>query len=137
MPPDHFSVTVHEDFSSAVAKTRQALSDHGFGVVSEVDMAQIFREKLGVERPPHLILGACNPGFARQAVDIDPAISVLLPCHVVVRSIKGEGVVVDFIDPAVLVELTGEPSVRDIADEVRARFEMVRDSIATFTEAVA
>jgi len=137
LPPYHFSVTVHEDFSSAVAKTKQALSDHGFGIVCEVDMAQTFREKLGVERPPHLILGACNPAFAKSAVDVDPAISVLLPCHVVVRSTEGDGVVIDFIDPAVLVELAGEPGIRDIADEVRTRFEMVRDTVATVKEAVA
>ncbi|HEX6300126.1 MAG TPA: DUF302 domain-containing protein [Acidimicrobiia bacterium] len=137
MPPYHFSVTVHEDFSSAVAKTKQALSDHGFGIVCEVDMAQIFSEQLGVERPPHLILGACSPAFAKKVVDVDPSISVLLPCHVVVRSTDGDGVVVDFIDPAVLVELAGEPGVRDIADEVRTRFEMVRDTVATVREAVA
>ena len=100
-------------------------------------MAQIFRDKLGLERPPHLILGACNPGFAKRVIDIDPSISVLLPCHVVVRSTEGDAVVVDFIDPAVLVELTGEPSVRDIAEDVRARFEMVRDTVATIREAVA
>lgn len=131
LPPYHFSVTVGDDFSSTVTKTKQALADHGFGIVCEVDMTEIFREKLGVERPPHLILGTCNPEFAQRALAVDPAISVLLPCHVVVRSTEGDRVVVDFIDPAVLVELTGEPSVRDIADEVRTRFEMVRDTVAT------
>jgi len=137
LPPYHFSVTVHEEFASVVTKTKQALSAHGFGIVCEVDMAQVFREKLGTERPPHLILGACNPAFARQVVDVDPAISVLLPCHVVVRSTGGDSVVIDFIDPAVLVDLTGEPSVRDIAEDVRSRFEMVRDTVATVREAVA
>jgi len=59
---------------------------------------------------------------------------VLLPCHVVVRSAEGDGVLVDFIDPAVLVEIAGEPGVRDIADEVRTRFEMLRDTVATVRE---
>ena len=137
MPPYHFSVTVHEDFSSTVTKTKEALRDHGFGIVCEVNMAKVFEEKLGVGGPPHLILGACNPAFAKRVVDVDPGISVLLPCHVVLRSIEGGGVVVDFIDPAVLVELTGVPGVRDVAEEVRRRFEMVRDTVATVRDAVA
>jgi uncharacterized protein (DUF302 family) len=131
MPPYHFSVTVHEEFSITVAKTRQALEDHGFGVVSEIDLAAVFEEKLGLAHPPHLILGACNPGFAKRAVDIEPAISVLLPCQVVVRSIGVDRVTVDFMDPAVLVDLVGEQMIHDIAEDVRGRLEMVRDTVAT------
>lgn len=91
MTPYHFSVTLHEDFESAVAKTRTALADHGFGIVSEIDMAATLKEKLGVEHDPYLILGACNPGFANKAVIEDPAIGTLLPCNVVVRSVEGGG----------------------------------------------
>ena len=130
MPPYHFSVTVRADFISTVATTRQALSEHGFGIVSEIDLAAIFEEKLGEKRRPHLILGACNPGFARLVVDVDPAMSVLLPCQVVVR--EGEdAVVVDFMDPAILIGLVGDQPVIDVADDVRARLEMVRDAVAT------
>lgn len=131
MTPYHFSVTLHEDFSSAVAKTKKALADHGFGIISEIDMAATLQEKLGVERDPYLILGACNPGFAKQAVDHEPAIGVLLPCNVVVRSHDGDGVTVDFMDPSVLLQLVGEEKVHHIAEEVRTRLEMTRDSIAT------
>lgn len=135
MTPYHFSVTLHEDFSSAVAKTKKALGDHGFGIVSEIDMAATIKEKLGVERDPYLILGACNPGFAREAVDQEPAIGVLLPCNVVIRSHDGDGVTVDFMDPAVLMDLVGEARVHTIADEVRTRLEMTRDAIATAASA--
>lgn len=131
MAPYHFSVTLHEDFSSAVAKTKKALADHGFGIVSEIDMAATLKEKLGVDLDPYLILGACNPGFAKQAVDQEPAIGVLLPCNVVVRSHDGDGVTVDFMDPSVLIDLIGEDKIHKIADEVRTRLEMTRDAIAT------
>lgn len=130
MAPYHFSVTVHDEFASAVSRTKDALAAHGFGIVSEIDMAGVLREKLGVERRPYLILGACNPEFAQVAVDYEPAIGVLLPCNVVVRATEGDGVIVDFMDPAVLVALVGERRVHEIADEVRTRLEMVRDAVA-------
>jgi len=127
----HFSATVHKDFDSAVALTKEALADHGFGIVSEIDLAATLKEKLGIDHDPYLILGACNPGFANQVIRYEPAIGTLLPCNVVVRSLNGDGVMVDFMDPAVIVDLVGEEKVHEIADEVRTRLEMVRDAIAT------
>lgn len=131
MAPYHFSVTLHEDFESAVAKTRDALADHGFGIVSEIDMAATLRDKLGVAHEPYLILGACNPGFANQAMQHEASIGVLLPCNVVVRSVGNQRVVIDFMDPAVVLDLVGDNGVHQIADEVRTRLEMTRDAIAT------
>ncbi len=131
MTPYHFSVTLHESFDSAVAKTKVALADHGFGIVSEINMAATIRDKLGIEHDPYLILGACNPGFANAAVGRVPSIGVLLPCNVVVRSATDDQVTVDFMDPAVVLDLVGENNIHDIADEVRARLEMTRDDIAT------
>ena len=131
MVPYHFSVTIHKEFSEVVDRTRAALVDHGFGIVSEIDMAARITEKLGVDQDPYLILGACNPGFSRAAVVSEPSAGVLLPSQVVVRSQNGDGVVVDFLDPAVIVDLVGEDQIHDIADEVRTRLEMVRDALAT------
>lgn len=131
MAPYHFSVTLHEDFESAVAKTRDALADHGFGIVSEIDMAATLRDKLGVAHEPYLILGACNPGFANQAMQHEASIGVLLPCNVVVRSVGNQRVVIDFMDPAVVLDLVGDNGVHQIADEVRTRLEMTRDALAT------
>jgi uncharacterized protein (DUF302 family) len=130
----HFSVTVHEDFDSAVARTRKALADNGFGIVSEVDVAAVLAAKLGIERPPYLILGACNPGYARTAIESEPAIGVLLPCNVVVRA-EDDGVVIDFMDPAVMVDLVGERRIHELAEDVRARLEMARDAVATTSAA--
>lgn len=125
----HFSVTVPGPFDEVVARTRAALAEEGFGIVSEIDMAATLKEKLGHEMKPYLILGACNPPFALKAVMSDPGIGTLLPCNVVVRS-NGEGVVVDFMDPEAVLELVKAPGVREVADDVRTRMEQVRDSIA-------
>ena len=119
MAPYHFSVTVHSEFQSAVDLAKRALADHGFGIVSEIDVAATLQSKLGIAHDPYLILGACNPEFARDAVASEPSIGVLLPCNVVVRSTEGDGVVIDFMDPAVMVDLVGEPRIHEIADEVR------------------
>ena len=125
----HFSVTVQEDFETVVERTRAALAEEGFGIVSEIDMAATLREKLGHDIGSYLILGACNPPFALKAVMSDPGIGTLLPCDVVVRS-NGEGVVVDFMDPEAVLDLVKAPGVREVADDVRTRMEQVRDAIA-------
>lgn len=131
MSPYHFSLTINGSFETAVARTRKALEEHGFGIVSEIDLAATLKEKLGVEYDPYLILGACNPGFAHQAVGYEPAIGVLLPCNVVVRQTKDQRVMIDFMDPSVMLDLVGEAGVHKLAEEVRTRLEMTRDAIAT------
>lgn len=131
MTPYHFSLTIDDTFESAVARTRDALADHGFGIVSEIDLAATLQEKLGVGHDPYLILGACNPGFAQQAVRHEPSIGVLLPCNVVVRQDADQRVVIDFMDPAVMLDLVGEKAVHNVAEEVRTRLEMTRDAIAS------
>jgi uncharacterized protein (DUF302 family) len=78
---------------------------------------------------PYLILGACNPPFALEALTADPGIGTLLPCNVVVR-VEGDGVVVDFMDPEAVLDLVKVEGVRRVADDVRTRLEQVRDTIA-------
>ena len=125
----HFSVTVHDDFDLVVEKTRSALADEGFGVITEIDVAAILKQKLGHSMDPYLILGACNPPFALEALTADPGIGTLLPCNVVVR-VEGDGVVVDFMDPEAVLDLVKVEGVRRVADDVRTRLEQVRDTIA-------
>lgn len=127
----HFSVTVHGDFHEVVDRAKTALADHGFGVLTEIDVAATLKAKLDVDREPYLILGACNPPFAHQALEADPAIGVLLPCNVVVRQLEGDGVMVDFMDPEAVLDLVKKPGIDRVAGEVRTRLEMVRDAIAT------
>jgi uncharacterized protein (DUF302 family) len=135
MAPYHFSLTIREEFDAAVVRTREALAEHGFGIVSEIDLAATLKEKLGVDHEPYLILGACNPGFARQAVAYEPSIGVLLPCNVVVRQ-ADDRVMIDFMDPSVMFDLVGEKGIHHIAEEVRTRLEMTRDAIAVRSRTV-
>jgi uncharacterized protein (DUF302 family) len=79
------STTLHTSFDDAVSRTREALAQHGFGVLTEIDMKATLKAKLGEDMEDYLILGACNPGFAHKAVNAYRQIGVLLPCNVVVR----------------------------------------------------
>ncbi|MGH3533067.1 MAG: DUF302 domain-containing protein, partial [Mycobacterium sp.] len=77
------STTLHTSFDDAVGRTREALAEKGFGVLTEIDMKATLKAKLGEDMEDYLILGACNPGFAHQAVNVYRQIGVLLPCNVV------------------------------------------------------
>ncbi len=127
----HFTLTIHEGFTEAVEKTKAALGEHGFGVVSEIDMANTFREELEVTHEPYVIIGVCNPGLAHQAISHNPSVGVLLPCSVVVRQDGKDRVMIDFIDPSVLLSLAGSGEILGLAEEIRTRLEMTRDAIAT------
>jgi len=87
MPDYGISITLEAGFSDSVARTRAALAEQGFGVLTEIDVAATLKAKLDEDMTPYLILGACNPALAHQALSIEPAIGLLLPCNVVVRAI--------------------------------------------------
>lgn len=114
------STTVMTDVATAAATTRAALADQGFGILTEVDLAATLREKIGADIPPHLILGACRPPLAHAAVTAEPSIGLLLPCNVVVRA-DGDRTVVEAMDPATMVQLTGNPALTAVADDARTR----------------
>lgn len=126
----HFSVTVKGEFDQVVDRTKAELAKEGFGILSEIDVSATMKAKLDEDMPSYKILGACNPPFAHQALSADPAIGVLLPCNVVVRDIGDGRVLVDFMDPEAVLNLVDKPGIRMVADEVRSRLEMVRDSLA-------
>jgi uncharacterized protein (DUF302 family) len=104
---------------------RGALAEQGFGVLTEIDVAAVFRAKLGVERSFLKILGACNPTFAQRALQIDPSVSLLLPCNVVVESV-GEGTKISAVDPLALMD---DPAFADLADEVSTRLRHAVDAV--------
>lgn len=126
----HFSINLRASFDDVLERTRSALAEHGFGVLTEIDVTETLRQKLGVDVPAYRILGACNPPFAHRALAADPAIGVLLPCNVVVRQ-NGDGVLVDFMDPEAVLDLVTVPGVEKVAHEVRTLLEQVRDALAT------
>ena len=100
--------------------TRGALAEQGFGILTEIDLAATLRDKIGVDIPPYLILGACRPPLAHAAVTADPSIGLLLPCNVVVRA-DGERTVVEAMDPATMVALSGNVALAAVADDARTR----------------
>ncbi len=97
------------DLSIADTETalRQALSEQGFGILTEIDVAATLEAKLGVHRPPMKILGACNPSLAHRALEIEPSLALLLPCNVVIEAAEGGGTHVAIADPRTLLT-TGE-----------------------------
>lgn len=120
MPSYSFSRELHGDFAEIIDRVTAALAAEGFGVLTTIDVQGTFLEKLGLEREPYMILGACNPGLAAQAIAAEPGIGALLPCNVVVRAHNG-GVIVDFMDPQAVLELVDRPEIATVAAEVRTR----------------
>jgi len=126
----HFSIKISGEFDDAVDRTKEALAEQGFGVLSEIDVAATLKTKLGLDLAPYRILGACNPPYAHKAISADPSIGVLLPCNVVVRQ-DTDGVIVDFMDPEAVLDMVTVPGVDAVAAEVRTLLERVRDSLAS------
>jgi uncharacterized protein (DUF302 family) len=124
------SLTLTRPFDDAVTAVRDALAQHGFGIVSEIDMQQTLRTKLGVEIGHNLILGACNPGFAYRALQAEPSIGLLLPCNVVVRGTE-DGTVVEMIDPQIMVALAENPEMELVAGEVAEKLSAALESLRT------
>jgi uncharacterized protein (DUF302 family) len=124
-------ITTDAPFAETVQRVRDALRQQGFGVLTEIDVRATLREKLGAEMEDYVILGACNPPLADRALASDRSIGLLLPCNVVVRTAPGQ-TIVEAMNPQVMAEVTGEPSVQPIADEASAR---IRAALAAVSAA--
>jgi len=124
-----FSVTVKGSVDEAVERVGEALKSEGFGVLTEIDVQAVLRAKIGVERLPYRILGACNPALANQAINAEPDIGLLLPCNVLVREEPDGATTVAFMDPEAVLRLVDRPEIAVLAADVRARLERVRDSL--------
>ena len=123
-------MTVSLPFEEAVAATRAALAGEGFGVLTEIDMQATMKAKLDEDYPPLLILGACNPNFAHQAMGIAPAVATLVPCNVVLRQTPAGGVV-ETGDPQMLVDATGASGLAPLAADLRAKLDRALAAIAS------
>ena len=126
----HYGMSVHTTLNLEDAEThiRAALSEEGFGILTEIDVAATLQSKLGIERKPYKILGACNPTLANQALEADESIGLLLPCNVVVYE-DDDGTVVSAIEPLTMVELS--PGVQHIADEAHDALERAIQTVPT------
>lgn len=121
-----FDTTVDAPLEEIEPKVRAALQEQGFGVLTEIDVAATLRAKLGVERPPLKILGACNPEFANRALGIDPTVSLVLPCNVVLEATDA-GIHVGVVDPRALMD---DPAFDDLAREAAERLRAVVEAVA-------
>lgn len=124
-----FSATAPAPMSAVRPRVEAALKDEGFGVLTEIDVAATLKAKLGVDRAPYIILGACNPQLADRALAIDPSIGALLPCNVVLRqSDRASETKVEIVDPVAALSIAGSAEVGPIATEAARRLRRVLDA---------
>ena len=105
-------------FGDVDTRTRAALAANGFGVLTEIDVAATMKKKIGVEMQPYLILGACNPQMAYQAIGMEPRVGAMLPCNVILRAVDG-GVAVSAVDPVASMQAIDNEPLHAVAGQVR------------------
>lgn len=124
----YFSTRVDEPFSQALARTREALHAEGFGIISEIDIAETLRDKIGVDFRPYTILGACNPVLAHEALKLEDKVGTMLPCNIVVQEI-GDGAEVAAIDPVASMQAIDNEQLATKAAQVAVRLRRVIASL--------
>jgi uncharacterized protein (DUF302 family) len=128
-PPTYtFGSVVDRPLPETQQLVADALRAEGFGVLTEIDVQATLRDKLGIERTPYLILGACNPELAHRALEADPSVGALLPCNVVLRP-EGDGTRVEIMDPEAALGLVGPGPVASVAAEARERLLRVAHAL--------
>jgi uncharacterized protein (DUF302 family) len=130
-----FTTVLHDlPFDQALEKTITALKAEGFGVLSDINVQQAMKDKLGADMRPYRILGACNPPLAYSALQAEANIGLLLPCNVIVREEATNRVVVGFLDPQIMVDLVGKAEIQAIADDAQARLRRVCQSLGATSQ---
>jgi uncharacterized protein (DUF302 family) len=115
------SATVPTAYDVTQARVRELLAEAGFGVLTEIDVAATLRAKLGVEIAPKIILGACRPQLAHQALLADPRMAALMPCNVVVSAVDDQISLVEVLDPGFMATIAPDPDLATVAADARAR----------------
>jgi len=124
-----FGKTVDLGFDAAVERVTAELAKEGFGILTEIDVKTTLKKKLDADVRPYRILGACNPPLAKRALEAEPTVGLLLPCNVTVREDEAGQVHVDFMDPAVMSQLTASPDLAKVAGEVREKLQRVMTAL--------
>ena len=115
----------HTSVADALERVTAALKTEGFGILTQIDVKDTLKKKIGVDFRPYLILGACNPSLAHRALTIDAQVGLLLPCNVVIQEEPGGGVVVSIADPRAMFTVVDNPALTPIVDEVDERLRRV------------
>lgn len=131
------SKTVAQPYEQTVAAVKDGLADQGFGVLTEIDLAATLHAKIGATVPPQVILGACRPQLAYEAIQADPSIATVLPCNVVVRTIDDNTTIVEAFDPNAMVGLSpathgsegNESPLAAVANDARERLVALFDTL--------
>lgn len=128
--PYGMSVAVPRPFDAVVEQTRAALAAEGFGILMEADIRATFQKKLNVDSAPYVILGACSPAQAREALAVDADLGLLLPCNVIVRRDEtASQTVVAAVDPLIALSVAQQPALVPVAEGIRARLARAIDAV--------
>ncbi len=125
------STTVALPYDAAVEAVRDALQEQGFGILTEIDLAATLKKKLDVDVAPQVILGACQPALAHEALGVDPSIAAVLPCNVVVRSLDDGTSVVEAFDPDAMMGLADNEALHTVAADAKKRVSAALASLDT------
>ena len=123
--------TLDRPYEDTVRAVRRALDDQGFGVLTEIDLRATLKEKLDVDVAPQIILGACRPPLAYEALQVDPSLATVLPCNVVVRAIDENTTMVEAFNPDVMLGLSASVGLGMVATDARERLTAM---LMTLTE---
>jgi len=125
----YFSKTIAAPFDEAVRRATEALKDQGFGIITEIDVRETLKKKIGAEFRDYRILGACNPKLAHEALQIEDKVGTMLPCNVVVQDAGGGKTEVAAIDPVASMAAIDNPRLKEAAQKVRAKLKLAVESL--------
>lgn len=125
----YFSKTLDLSFDEAVVKVSEELKKGGFGILTEIDVKETLKAKLNVDFRKYMILGACNPSFAYEALQTEDKIGLMMPCNVIVQETTDGQIEVAAVDPVASMSAVANPKLRDVAGEVRGKLKDVVDSL--------
>jgi uncharacterized protein (DUF302 family) len=127
----YISKTVGRPFDIVVEEITARLKDHGFGILTDIDVQATLKKKIGADVAKYRILGACNPRYAHEALKIEDKLGVLLPCNIIVRETADHHVEVASIDPVSSMERNGNPALRPAAEEVRRHLSKALEELGS------
>ena len=125
----YFAARLNMGFDESIQVVTEALKAEGFGIISEIDIQDKLKEKLGIDFRKYRILGACNPPYAHKALSLEDKIGTMLPCNVIVQEADGGGTEVAAINPIESMKAVNNPALMDIANEVTARLQKVIEAL--------